>query len=52
MEAEKFILSKRTIKYGCGCEREIFGFEQTTPSNLCEQHGKPIISEYNMVDEL
>lgn len=52
MEAEKFILSKRTIKYDCGCEREIFGFEQVTPSDTCEQHDRPIISESNIVDEL
>lgn len=52
MEAEKFKLSKRTVKYGCGCEKELFGFEGTTPSDLCEEHGSPIIGESNMVDEI
>lgn len=52
MESEKFKLSRRTIKYKCGCERDIFGFESMAPSSVCEKHGEEIEMEYNTVDEL
>ena len=52
MEAEKFKLSKRTIHYKCGCVREIFGFEDVSPSDKCEKHGEGIVGEENMVDEI
>ena len=52
METEKFKLNKRTIKYSCGCELEIFGFENFLPNSVCDKHGSPIISEKNEIDEL
>jgi hypothetical protein len=52
METEKFKLKKRTIKYSCGCEIDIFDFENCLPNSVCDKHGKPIISDENMTDEL
>ena len=43
MEVEKFEISRKTVKYACGCVQEILGFEGCLPNERCEKHNEGIV---------